>query len=75
MSNRIEYKCKKCGWEESIVADWADLKPKLCGNKRCNHSFLKNPTDLETKSPEANKHLYSALALANTFEADVETDN
>ena len=53
MSNKIVYTCKKCNWQASIVADWADLRPKRCGNSRCLHSFLKNPSDLSTKSPSS----------------------
>ena len=53
MSNKIKYTCKKCNWQASIVAEWADLKPKRCGNSRCLQSFLKSPSDLDVKTPEA----------------------
>jgi hypothetical protein len=49
---RIKYTCKNCGWETSIITEWADLKPKRCMNKKCNTSFLKNPDQLLTQMPD-----------------------
>jgi hypothetical protein len=45
-SARIEYICKKCGWRKSILASWADLKPKKCMNKKCGCSFIVDPDSL-----------------------------
>lgn len=50
--DRIYYKCKKCSWSASIPEAWGDLKPQVCGNKRCLHSFRKNPDDLLVTMPE-----------------------
>ena len=55
-TDRIEYLCKKCGWRKSILAAWADLRPKKCMNKKCNCSFILNPdylgvVDLANKAP------------------------
>jgi len=44
---KIIYKCKKCSWKKSISAEWGDLQPKMCGNKRCAVSYFKNPDLLE----------------------------
>lgn len=48
---RIKYTCANCGWETSVIAQWKDLKPKRCMNKKCNTSFLKNPEALLSKDP------------------------
>jgi hypothetical protein len=48
---RIKYTCANCGWETSVIAQWKDLKPKRCMNKKCNASFLKNPEALLCKDP------------------------
>lgn len=48
---RIKYTCANCGWETSVVAQWKDLKPKRCMNKKCNTSFRANPESLITKDP------------------------
>ena len=55
-SGRIKYTCKNCGWETSIIVEWADLKPRRCMNKKCNTSFVKNPDQLLIQMPEEKKH-------------------
>ena len=55
MTKRVKYTCKNCGWETSIRAEWADLKPKRCMNKKCNTSFLASPKDLIIERPEKPK--------------------
>lgn len=52
---RIKYSCSNCGWETSVIAQWKDLKPKRCMNKKCNTSFRVNPEALITKDPTLNK--------------------
>lgn len=52
---RIKYTCSNCGWETSVVAQWKDLKPKRCMNKKCNTSFRKDPESLIIKDPTLNK--------------------
>lgn len=53
MRERIKYSCKNCGWETSIITEWADLRPKRCMNRKCNTSFLKNPDQLIVQMPES----------------------
>lgn len=48
----IVYTCKKCNWQTAILAEWADLKPKRCPNKKCNCFFLKEPDQLDVKLPK-----------------------
>lgn len=48
----IVYTCKKCNWQTAILAQWADLKPKKCPNKKCNCFFLKEPDQLDVKLPK-----------------------
>ena len=55
MLKRIHYECKNCGWKTSIIAQWGDLSPKRCTNKKCNTSFLKNPEKLLTQHPKEEK--------------------
>lgn len=50
--DRIYYKCKKCSWSASVPEAWGDLKPQVCGNKKCLHSFRKYPDDLSVTLPE-----------------------
>lgn len=53
MSEKIKYCCKACSWTTSIRAEWADMKPKRCMNKKCNTSFVTNPDALEVILPVA----------------------
>ena len=39
---KITYKCRNCGWNKSIVAQWADSKPTFCANKKCDYSAVKS---------------------------------
>lgn len=55
IGNKIKYTCKNCGWCTSIVAEWTDIKPKRCMNKKCNTSFIKTPDALIIEVPEAPK--------------------
>lgn len=55
IGKKIKYKCANCGWEASILAEWSDLKPKRCANKRCNTSFQAYPEKLVTELPEGLK--------------------
>lgn len=48
---KVKYTCKNCNWQTSIRAEWADLRPKRCMNKRCNTSFLKSPDALLIELP------------------------
>lgn len=59
----IVYSCKKCGWQTAVLAQWADLKPKKCPNKKCNCLFLREPDQLDVKLPpeEAPKKAPSAI--------------
>lgn len=47
----VVYSCKKCGWQTAVLAQWADLKPKKCPNKKCGCFFLKEPGQLDVKMP------------------------
>lgn len=51
----IVYTCKKCGWQTAILAQWADLKPKKCQNRKCNCLFLREPDQLDVKMPAEDK--------------------
>lgn len=51
MHDKVKYTCKNCGWETSIRAEWADIRPKRCMNKKCNTSFLASPKDLIITPP------------------------
>ena len=62
--NKVKYTCKNCGWETSIRAEWGDLRPKRCMNKKCNTSFLAHPDALIIVRPEAkpaNPHTGSSM--------------
>lgn len=51
--SKIKYSCTNCGiWETSITAEWSDIKPKRCMNKKCNTSFITNPDALKTELPQ-----------------------
>lgn len=52
---KTTYTCANCGWTASLHKNWADLKPKRCGNKRCKTSFQKNPDLLVIEIPETQK--------------------
>lgn len=52
VGDKVKYTCKKCGWSTSIRAEWADLKPKRCMNKKCNCSFLAHKEELEIETPK-----------------------
>lgn len=58
---KLIFKCKNCGWEKGVVAQWVDLSPRYCGNAKCKYSgrikkdrtsFLKDPTGLEIIAPK-----------------------
>lgn len=65
---KLTYKCSECGWEKAIPAQWADVSPRYCGNKKCKYSgrikrertsFLKEPKALliiKQEKPEPPKH-------------------
>jgi hypothetical protein len=52
MQDKVKYTCKNCGWETSIRAEWADIKPKRCMNKKCNTNFQAKPKDLIITPPK-----------------------
>lgn len=39
--DKITYKCRNCGWNKSIAAQWSDSKPSFCANKKCDYSAAK----------------------------------
>lgn len=49
--DKVKFTCKKCGWDTSIIVEWADLRPKRCMNRRCNTSFIKEPDKLQIDMP------------------------
>lgn len=53
--SRIKYTCKNCGWMTSVVAQWADLKPKRCMNAKCNTSFVRESQSLLVDDPTKAK--------------------
>jgi predicted GIY-YIG superfamily endonuclease len=53
--NRVKYVCQNCGWSATVREEWADLKPKKCGNKKCETSFRKYPDKLLILKPEKSK--------------------
>ena len=55
MIDKIKYTCKNCGWETSIRAEWADIKPKRCMNKKCNTSFVASRESLIIEKPKKPK--------------------
>lgn len=73
MSRRIKYKCKQCSWEASLVAEWTDIRPKRCGNRRCGQNFLTSPTDLEITQPPVGEVPVKVDDLADSFEPEVLT--
>lgn len=52
IGDKIKYICKNCGWEISIRAEWGDLRPKRCMNRKCNTSFRKYPESLIIQYPD-----------------------
>lgn len=52
IGSKVKYTCKNCGWFTQVRAEWADLKPKRCMNKKCNTSFMKWPEALIVQVPE-----------------------
>jgi hypothetical protein len=72
---KIVYKCKKCRWQVSIPALWEDLKPAVCGNKKCKTSFKKAPEDLieelpGTKAAVSSPKVEKVLAVENKQEKE-----
>lgn len=66
--DRIIYTCKNCGWKTSIIAQWADLRPKSCITKNCKTSFVKNPDALlveHTETKESIKQQIQNIDIAN----------
>lgn len=51
MTKRVTYTCKKCNWQDTILEQWSDIKPKRCGNKDCKTYFLKYPDMLQVDLP------------------------
>ena len=54
MHRRIIYTCKKCGWKDSIIEAWADIKPKRCPTARCKTNFRKEPESLLIELPQSD---------------------
>jgi len=65
-TGRIKYTCKNCGWETSVIVEWADLKPRRCMNRKCNTSFLKHPEQLVIQMPEQAKPVEQAEDISKT---------
>jgi len=56
MNKRVIYRCKKCGWEGSVTAQWADIKPIFCPNEKCQLSKVKSKGKKSFRSePESLK--------------------
>jgi len=55
IGKKVKYVCKNCGWATQIRWEWRDLKPKRCGNGKCNTSFLASPDKLEVNKPKVDK--------------------
>ena len=55
MLPKIKYTCKNCGWSRQIPAQWADLKPRRCGNPKCNTSFILDKDKLDIERPKKAK--------------------
>ena len=51
LKHYIKYTCKKCGWQTAIIGLWKDLKPKVCANRKCKTSFLREPSELLIEAP------------------------
>lgn len=49
--DKVKYTCKNCGWSDTLPAQWADIKPKRCMNRKCNTSFRKEPEALLVENP------------------------
>lgn len=61
---KLIFRCKNCGWEDSVSSQWVDLSPRYCGNKKCEYSgrvklkpnsFMKTPSMLEIITPKVEK--------------------
>lgn len=62
---KVKYRCKGCGWTKTLVAEWADVKPRFCFTPTCEmsvkkskgrKSFRTNPEMLETTFIEPHHH-------------------
>lgn len=40
--DKVIYRCKACGWEKTLPATWADVKPRFCPNNKCEYSKKKS---------------------------------
>ena len=74
VGNKIKYTCKNCGWCTSIVAEWTDIKPKRCMNKKCNTSFIKTPDALIIEVPEAPKEPIKKTVTKKSKKSETEDD-
>lgn len=73
VEDKIFYTCKKCGWQTSIRAEWSDLKPKRCMNKKCNTDFRVKKSDLVIEMPK-KKRAASEKATKKTTKKTVKHD-
>jgi len=55
IGKKIKYICKNCGWSAEIRAEWGDIRPKRCMNRKCNTYFPAYPDALEVIRPEKEK--------------------
>src|SRR5260221_193734 len=55
MHKRITYSCKKCGWKDSIIEAWSDLKPRKCPKPSCKTNFKKEPEQLLIQLPQPDE--------------------
>jgi len=39
---KIKYRCKCCGWNKELPAEWADQKPRFCMASICEYSVKKS---------------------------------
>ena len=62
---KVKYRCTGCGWTKTLVADWADVKPRFCPTPTCEmsvkkskgrKSFRTDPDKLETSFIEPQAH-------------------
>lgn len=72
MLKKITYVCKNCGWEKKLPEEWSDLRPKRCGNPKCNTSFVLHKDKLEIKFP---KKLEKVKKLKQEEKIDVKPQN
>lgn len=67
MLGKVKYTCNNCGWTTSIRAEWADIRPKRCMNKKCNTSFVADREALKIDRPKKPKKSSESEKTSNSM--------